>query len=159
MVCLCSTDCKLQAALAAPSCLIAAHYNCHLPRQLTAQAQGSSLEPGHFREVQSCLPRDHYDYHHFLHPFAGEQQHDFDAKCRIVGKGFQERYDERIRRDSPTSSPFMQNIICSMCASDKLHLTVADVKGAFLRGKRIQRDLYFRLLKNLGDMGITDVEP
>ena len=70
MVCLCSTDCKLQAALAAPSCLIAAHYNCHLPRQLTARAQGSSLEPGHFREVQSCLPRDHYDYHHFLHPFA-----------------------------------------------------------------------------------------
>ena len=30
---------------------------------------------------------------------------DFEPKCRIVGKGFQEKYDEQLRRGSPNSRP------------------------------------------------------
>eukprot|EP00959_Pyramimonas_sp_CCMP1952_P065630 1370287-Pyramimonas_sp.AAC.1 len=29
----------------------------------------------------------------------------FQPKCRIVGKGFQEKCDEKLRSDSPTRSP------------------------------------------------------
>ena len=62
-------------------------------------------------------------------------------KCRIVGRGFQERYDEKLRRDSPTCTPMMVNILCSSAASLKLHLMAADAKGAFLQGKKIDREL------------------
>ena len=71
-----------------------------------------------------------------------ETLHDFDVKCRIVGKGFQERYDERVRRDSPTSSSFMHNVLCSVSASEQLTMVIGDARGAFLQGKRITRQLY-----------------
>eukprot|EP00972_Heterocapsa_arctica_P034587 5092654-Heterocapsa_arctica.AAC.1 len=31
----------------------------------------------------------------------------FEPKCRMIGKGFQEVYDDKLRRGSPTSSPQM----------------------------------------------------
>ena len=46
-----------------------------------------------------------------------------------------------------------------VCASEKLKLVVADATGAFLQGKKITRNLYFRLPKNTGDLGITGVAP
>ena len=84
---------------------------------------------------------------------------DFIPKCRIVGQGFQEHYDEKLRRDSPTCTPFMQNTVCSISASEKLELTIADVTGAFLQGKKIDRDLYFRLPTNLGRCRLKGVAP
>ena len=75
---------------------------------------------------------------------------DFQPKCRIVGRGFQEKYDEKLRRDSPTTSVQMANMIACVAATFKLSLIVADVTGAFLQGKNITRELYFRLPRNLG---------
>ena len=74
----------------------------------------------------------------------------FEPKCRIVGQGFQERYDEKLRRDSPTCSPLMQNLLCSLAATRRMKMMAADARGAFLQGKRIQRELYFRFRKGLG---------
>ena len=53
----------------------------------------------------------------------------------------------------------MHTVVCSGCASEKLNLVVADATGAFLQGKKITRNLYFRLPKNTGDLGITGVAP
>ena len=53
----------------------------------------------------------------------------------------------------------MHNVVCSVCPSEKLNLVVADATGAFLQGKKITRNLYFRLPKNTGDLGITGVSP
>ena len=82
-----------------------------------------------------------------------------EMKCRIVGRGFQEEFDEKLRRDSPTCSQLLVNIICSIAASRSLKLTAADVKGAFLQGLRIERELYFELPKNLGKASIKGVQP
>ena len=35
----------------------------------------------------------------------------FEPKCRIVGKGFQESYDDKLRRDSPTANTQMTNLL------------------------------------------------
>ena len=86
-----------------------------------------------------------------------DTKQDYDIKCRIVGKGFQERYDDKVRRDSPTSSPFMHNVLCSVSASEKLVLIVGNAKGAFLQGKKITRQLYFRLPKNTGNFALTGI--
>lgn len=55
-------------------------------------------------------------------------------KCRVVGRGFQEEYDEDLRRDSPTGSNLLVQVICSLAASRLMELTAADVRGAFLQG-------------------------
>ena len=82
-----------------------------------------------------------------------------ELKCRIVGRGFQEMYDEKLRRDSPTCSQLMVNIICSAAASRGLKLSAADVRGAFLQGLKIERDLYFKLPANMGQTTIPNVAP
>ena len=82
-----------------------------------------------------------------------------ELKCRIVGRGFQEMYDEKLRRDSPTCSQLLVNIICSAAASRGLKLSAADVRGAFLQGLKIERDLYFKLPANMGQTTIPDVAP
>lgn len=64
-----------------------------------------------------------------------ESSHDnLVLKCRIVGKGFQETYDDKLRRDSPTCSQLLVNLLCSMAASKRMKLKAGDVKGAFLQG-------------------------
>ena len=63
-------------------------------------------------------------------------------KCRVVGRGFQEEYDESLRRDSPTCSNLLVQIICSLASSRFMKLTAADVRGAFLQGLKIDRELY-----------------
>eukprot|EP00972_Heterocapsa_arctica_P043701 6451356-Heterocapsa_arctica.AAC.1 len=40
----------------------------------------------------------------------------------------------------------------------KLKLHGADVTGAFLQGQKIERELYFRLPKNLGPLTIPGVQ-
>ena len=82
----------------------------------------------------------------------------FAPKCRVVGRGFQEKYDESLRRDSPTASTQMTNMLCSLSASLKLKLYTADVTGAFLQGKKIERELYFRMPSNLGKCALPGVE-
>lgn len=63
-----------------------------------------------------------------------------EMKCRIVGRGFQEQFDESLRRDSPTCSQLLVNLICSIAASRGMKLTAADVRGAFLQGLKIERE-------------------
>ena len=82
-----------------------------------------------------------------------------EMKCRIVGGGFQEMYDEKLRRDSSTCSQLLVNVICSMAASRGFRLSAADVRGAFLQGLKIERDLYFKLPANLGQTTIPNVAP
>ena len=82
-----------------------------------------------------------------------------ELKCRIVGRGFQEMYDEKLRRDSPTCSQLLVNLICSMAASRTMKLSAADVRGAFLQGLKIERDLYFKLPANMGQTVIPGVQP
>eukprot|EP00972_Heterocapsa_arctica_P069646 10291329-Heterocapsa_arctica.AAC.1 len=79
-------------------------------------------------------------------------------KYRVIGKGFQEIYDDKLSRDSPTSSPQMMHLVCSLAASLKLKLHGADVTGAFLQGQKIEREPYFRLPKNLGPLKIPEVQ-
>ena len=83
---------------------------------------------------------------------------EFEPKCRITGKGFQQVYDDKLRRDSPTVTPQMMHMMCSLASSLKLKLHGADVTGAFLQGKKIQRELYFRLPRNLGPLTIPGVK-
>ena len=59
------------------------------------------------------------------------------AKCRIVGKGFQETYDPKLRRDSPTCSPFAQHLVCAVCADEGLDLYGADIKNAYVQGRKL----------------------
>ena len=83
-------------------------------------------------------------------------------KCRVVGRGFQEEYDESLRRDSPTRSNLLVQVICSFAASRRMKLTAAaaaDVRGAFLQGLKIDRELYFEPSKNLGKAQIQGVQP
>ena len=80
-------------------------------------------------------------------------------KCRVVGRGFQEEYDENLRRDSPTCSTLLVQIICSLASSRLMKLTAADVRGAFLQGLKIDRELYFEPPKNLGKAQIPGVQP
>ena len=80
-------------------------------------------------------------------------------KCRVVGRGFQEEYDEALRRDSPTCSNLLAQVICSLAASRFMKLTAADVRGAFLQGLKIDRELYFEPPKNLGKAKIPGVDP
>ena len=87
-----------------------------------------------------------------------ESPQDLELKCRIVGRGFQEQYDESLRRDSPTCSNLLVSIICSIAASCGMKLTAADVRGAFLQGLKIDRKLYFDLPKNLGSATLPDIE-
>ena len=82
-----------------------------------------------------------------------------EVKCRIVGRGFQEQYDENLRRDSPTCSQLLVNLICSIAASRGMRLTAADVRGAFLQGLKIERELYFELPSNTGKAMINGIEP
>ena len=63
-----------------------------------------------------------------------------EMECRIVGRGFQEQFDEHLRRDSPTCSQLLVNLICSIAASRGMKLTAADVRGAFLQGLKIERE-------------------
>lgn len=74
---------------------------------------------------------------------------DFQPKCRIVGRGFQEKCDEKLRRDSPTCTPLMVHILYSIAASHKMTLYAADARGASLQGNRIERELYFKLPSNI----------
>ena len=80
-------------------------------------------------------------------------------KCRIVGKGFQEMYDDKLRRDSPTCSQLLVNLVCSMALSRKMKLKAGDVKGAFLQGVKIDRELYFRMPRNMGNVKLKHTEP
>lgn len=70
---------------------------------------------------------------------------DFQPKCRIVGRGYHEKYDEKLRHDSPTCTPSMVHILCSIAASEKMTLCAAGAFGFLLHGKSIQRELYFKL--------------
>ena len=54
-------------------------------------------------------------------------------KCRIVGKGFQEMYDDKLRRDSPTCSQLLVNLVCSLASPKRMKLKAGDAKGAFFR--------------------------
>ena len=80
-------------------------------------------------------------------------------KCRIVGKGFQEMYDDKLRRDSPTCSQLLVNLVCSLASSKKMKLKAGDVKGAFLQGVQIDRELYFRMPRNMGSVKLKYTEP
>ena len=80
-------------------------------------------------------------------------------KCRIVGKGFQEMYDDKLRRDSPTCSQLLVNLVCSLASSKKMKLKAGDVKGAFLQGVKIDRELYFRMPRNMGNVKLKHTEP
>eukprot|EP00959_Pyramimonas_sp_CCMP1952_P237041 4953820-Pyramimonas_sp.AAC.1 len=82
----------------------------------------------------------------------------FQPKCRIVGKGFQEKYDEKLRRDSPTRSPFMQNLPCSIAACKRFSCYTGDATGAFLQGVKIERGLYLKMPRNLQGMSIPGIE-
>ena len=62
-------------------------------------------------------------------------------KGRVVGRGFQEEYDESLRRDSPTCS--LVQVICSLASSRFMKLTATDVRGACLQALKIDRELYF----------------
>ena len=53
----------------------------------------------------------------------------------------------------------MHNVLCSVSASEQLTLMIGDARGAFLQGKRITRQLYFRLPKNTGDFKLTGIAP
>ena len=75
---------------------------------------------------------------------------DFELKCRIVGKGFQEAYVPTLRRDSPMAPPQMANMLITMATMLQMRLLVVDVTGAFLQGERIAREFYFQLPLNLG---------
>ena len=80
-------------------------------------------------------------------------------KCRIVGKGFQEEYDDKLRRDSPTCSPFAQHLVCTVCANEGLDLYGADIKNAYVQGRTIDRDLYFKYPKFLGKCKLKGIAP
>ena len=80
-------------------------------------------------------------------------------KCRIVGKGFQEMYDDKLRRDSPTCSQLLVNLVCSLASSKKMKLKAGDVKGASLQGVQIDRELYFRMPRNMGSVKLKYTEP
>ena len=84
---------------------------------------------------------------------------DFQPKARIVGRGFEEEYDEKLRRDSPTVSAQMTLLAVSLISSLNLDMVLCDVTGAFLQGQKIDRELYFRILKNLGKTNIPGVQP
>ena len=70
-------------------------------------------------------------------------------KCRVVGRGFQEEYDEALRRDSPTCSNLLVQVICSLAASRFMKLTAADVRGAILQGLKIDRGFISNLPRTL----------
>lgn len=79
-------------------------------------------------------------------------------KCRIVGRGLQEAFDEMMRRDSPTCATLLVQIICSFAASRRRRkLTAAGVKGAFLRRPKIERELYFEPPRNIGKARVPGV--
>lgn len=59
---------------------------------------------------------------------------DFQPKCPTVGQSFQDKYDEKLRRDSPTCMPLMIHLVCSITAIEKITLYAADARGAFLQG-------------------------
>jgi hypothetical protein len=82
-----------------------------------------------------------------------------EMECRIVWRGFQEQFDEHLRRDSPTCSQLLVNLICSIAASRGMKLTAADVRGAFLQGLKIERELYSELPSNLGKAVTQNIEP
>eukprot|EP00959_Pyramimonas_sp_CCMP1952_P306078 6405353-Pyramimonas_sp.AAC.1 len=62
----------------------------------------------------------------------------FQPECRIVGRGFQGKYDEKPRRVSPTCSPFMQNLLCSIAACERCSCYTGDATEAFLQGSRLR---------------------
>lgn len=51
----------------------------------------------------------------------------------------------------------MSHVVCSLASLMKFELVVVDVTGAFLQGLPIQRELCFRLPKNLGRCSIPRV--
>ena len=75
---------------------------------------------------------------------------DFQRKCRIAGIGFEEMYDETLRRDTPTCSSLMQHMQCGVASSRLVQLKTGDARGAFLQGKKTERELYFRVPRGLG---------
>ena len=87
------------------------------------------------------------------------EKEEWVLKFRVVGRGFQEEYDESLRRDSPTCSNLLVQVICSFAASRLMKLTAADVRGAFLQGLKIDRELYFEPPKNLGKAQIQGGQP
>eukprot|EP00959_Pyramimonas_sp_CCMP1952_P050318 1051561-Pyramimonas_sp.AAC.1 len=52
----------------------------------------------------------------------------------------------------------MTLLLRSLVSSLNLDLVIADVKGAFLHGKAIARELYFRIPTNLGKRDIPGVK-
>ena len=53
----------------------------------------------------------------------------FEPKARICGRGYEEEFDDKLRRGSPTVSAHMTLLLCSVVSSLNLDLVVADVRG------------------------------
>ena len=62
-------------------------------------------------------------------------------KARLVARGFEEE-NENIIKESPTSSRDALRILTAITAQRSWKLSTIDIKTAFLRGEKIERDIY-----------------
>ena len=64
------------------------------------------------------------------------------AKGRLVAKGFEEKFNEQIPKDSPTCSKEALRIVIALIAQNKWKLNSIDIKTAFLQGEEIDREIF-----------------
>ena len=75
-------------------------------------------------------------------------------KARLVVRGFEE--DFRGRKESPTAKLESLGIFLSIAATTGWKIRSLDIPTAFLRGKDVDRELYFKVPKDLVNMGFNE---
>ena len=74
------------------------------------------------------------------------------VKCRLVAKGYEDL--ENVRKDSPCCSKDAIRITIFIIATKKWKLKSFDVKGAFLQGAPIEREIYVQPPKEAGTTNV-----
>ena len=67
-----------------------------------------------------------------------------ETKARLVARGYQEKGNCDIRRDSPTCLKSSLRLVFCVAASNKWIVNILDIRSAFLQGKQIQREIFIK---------------
>ena len=65
-------------------------------------------------------------------------------KARLCIRGDMEKGKESIRADSPTASKETLKLALIIAANEKFEVKSADIKSAYLQGKKIEREIYVK---------------
>ena len=92
--------------------------------------------------------------HHFFQVKTDGEEDKLRLKCRMAPHGNRDRDKESVRKDSATTQFPVIRLVLSIAAVLNMVIATIDIKGAYLQGGYLSRDIYVRPPKGWAAHGV-----